>query len=172
MPENEIPPAMRGDIYCGSLQIKPVKVNKYTEEGRNLIHKNLQRIDMSMLRYMMKIPIANRSIEYNDNRLALYCAQNGKCVITGKSLEIDRMDCHHKIPLKCGGSDEYKNLILLDVDVHKLIHIVGKQTVIKYIDLIKPGYYQRDKINRLRAKIGLEPLEYYMDFFNNLVCVL
>lgn len=143
---------------------KPVKVNKYTAEGRELIHKNLQRIDMSILRYMMKNPIANRSIEYNDNRLALYCAQNGKCVITGKPLEIDRMECHHKLPLKCGGSDEYKNLILLDVDVHKLIHTVGKQTVLKYIDLIKPDYYQRDKINRLRAKIGLEPLEYYMDF--------
>ena len=143
---------------------KPVKVNKYTAEGRNLIHKNLQRIDMNILRYIMKKPIANRSIEYNDNRLALYCAQNGKCGITGKPLEIDRMECHHKLPLKCGGSDEYKNLILLDIDVHKLIHIVGKQTVLKYIDLIKPDYYQRDKINRLRAKIGLEPLEYYMDF--------
>jgi len=143
---------------------KPVKVNKYTAEGRELIHKNLQRIDMDILRYIMRNPIVNRSIEYNDNRLALYCAQNGKCSITGKVLEIGRIECHHKLPSKDGGTDEYKNLTLIDFDVHKLIHAVGKQIVLKYINLIKPNYNQRDKINRLRARIGLEPLEYYMDF--------
>lgn len=143
---------------------KPVKINKYTVEGRELIHENLQRIDMNILRYIMRNPIANRSIEYNDNRIALYCAQNGKCGITGKPLEIDRMECHHKITIKNGGSDEYKNLILLDVDVHKLVHSVRKESVIKYINLIKPSYNQRDKINRLRLKIGLEPLDYYMEF--------
>lgn len=143
---------------------KPVKVNKYTVKGRELIHKNLQRIDMEILRYIMQNPIVNRSIEYNDNRLALYCAQNGKCSITGKILEIGRMECHHKLPSKDGGTDEYQNLTLIDFDVHKLIHAVGKQIVLKYINLIRPNYNQRDKINRLRARIGLEPLEYYMDF--------
>ena len=143
---------------------KPVKVNKYTVEGRELIHKNLQRIDMEILRYIMQNPIVNRSIEYNDNRLVLYCAQNGKCSITGKVLEIGRIECHHKLPSKDGGTDEYKNLTLIDFDVHKLIHATGKQIVLKYINLIKPNCNQRDKVNRLRERIGLEPLEYYMDF--------
>lgn len=79
-------------------------------------------------------------------------------------MEIGRIECHHKLPSKDGGTDEYKNLTLIDFDVHKLIHAVGKQIVLKYINLIKPNYNQRDKINRLRARIGLEPLEDYMDF--------
>ena len=65
---------------------------------------------------------------------------------------------------KLRNAEYYKNLTLIDFDVHKLIHAVGKQIVLKYINLIKPNCNQRDKINRLRARIGLEPLEYYMDF--------
>jgi hypothetical protein len=53
-------------------------VNKYTPEGREAIHKNLVGIDMSILHYLMRNPVGNQTIEYNDNRLSLYCAQKGK----------------------------------------------------------------------------------------------
>lgn len=91
-------------------------------------------------------------------RLALYCAQNGKCYVTGKPLVIGRIHCHHKTPLKYGGTDEYKNLVLIDEDVHKLIHAVKGNIVNKYVELLKPNYYHRDKINRYRKKLNLEPI--------------
>ena len=48
-----------------------------------------------------------------DNRVSLYAAQYGKCAVTGKVLWIDEIHCHHKKPISQGGTDEYKNLILL-----------------------------------------------------------
>lgn len=147
-----------GAIKHKNPMYKPTKVNKYTKEGRALIHKNLEKINMDILHYLMKNPISRRSIEYNDNRLALYCSQNGKCYVTGKLLKIGRIHCHHKKPVKDGGSDEYKNLVLIDVDVHKLIHAVKGNIVNKYLDLLKPNYNQRDKINRYRKKLNLEPI--------------
>ena len=53
----------------------------------------------------MKNPILKQSTEYNDNRISLYVGQNGKCGITGKKLEINYMEIHHKIPKTLGGKD-------------------------------------------------------------------
>ena len=43
-----------------------------------MIHKQLETVDMEILHYLMRNPIWNASIEYNDNRLSLYSAQMGK----------------------------------------------------------------------------------------------
>lgn len=137
---------------------KPVKVNKYTEEGRALIHKSLEKVNMGILHYLMAHPVKNRSVEYNDNRLALYCAQTGKCAVMGKILELDRIHLHHKITIRDGGTDEYRNLIMLDIDVHRLIHATKSDIVEKYVQRIQPNYNQRDKINRLRNRLNLEPI--------------
>lgn len=46
-------------------------INNYTAEGRAEIHKMLKTVNIMILHYMMRNPILNRSIEYNDNRLSL-----------------------------------------------------------------------------------------------------
>lgn len=147
-----------GAIKHRNPMYKPLKLNKFTKEGRMLIHKKLSKVDLNILHYLMRNPVKNRSIEYNDNRLALYSAQQGKCYVTGRALETERIHCHHKKPIKDGGTDEYKNLVLIDVDVHKLIHAVKGNMINKYIEKIKPNYYHRDKINRYRKKLNLEEI--------------
>lgn len=67
---------------------KPKNVNRYTPEGRAEIHKNLSGVSISILREMMRNPIMDRSIEYNDNRLSLYCGQMGRCYVTKQPLEL------------------------------------------------------------------------------------
>lgn len=47
------------------------------------MHKSLEKVNLSILHYLMEHPVPSESIEYNDNRLALYCAQQGKCAVTG-----------------------------------------------------------------------------------------
>lgn len=59
----------------------------YTPEGRADIHKTLEKVNIGILHYLMKNPVQGESIEFNDNRLALYCAQQGKCAVTGKPLK-------------------------------------------------------------------------------------
>lgn len=130
---------------------KRKSVNKYTKEGRAEIHKMLG-VNTSVMQYMLKNPIPDKSIEYNDNRISLYSGQRGKCFVTKEELTIGNMHCHHKIPLSQGGTDEYANLVLVTDDVHKLIHAETKVTIDKLIRIVKPDAKMRNKIDTLRKK--------------------
>ena len=46
----------------------------------------LKAINKSVLSYVMKNFIPNRTIEYNDNRISKFIAQYGKCAVTGVEL--------------------------------------------------------------------------------------
>lgn len=132
---------------------KKRSVNKYTPEGRAEIHKCLG-LNLSILRYMMEHPVIGRSAEYNDNRLSLYCGQYGKCAVTGEDLQVGDMHCHHKVPVKCGGTDEYKNLALVTEIVHRLIHATDQNTIAKYMAGLNLDQQQKKKLNKLRKMAG------------------
>lgn len=138
---------------------KKNSVNKYTAEGRKGIHKKLEAVDMNVLYEMMKNPVRQRSVEYNDNRLSLYCAQKGRCAITKQVLKIGKMHCHHIIPVKQGGKDVYNNLILLTDEVHILLHSVEDNVIKRYMDILKLNHSQLVKLNKLRKSIGLEVIQ-------------
>lgn len=126
----------------------------YTEKGRELIHQNLKKISWRDLQYLMENPKVNESIEYNDNRISLYVGQNGLCAITKEPLDIENMDCHHKIPKYLGGTDEYQNLILVTREVHILIHATREETINKILQNLKIGQTGIKKINKLRKLVG------------------
>lgn len=130
-------------------------INNYTAEGRAEIHKMLEIVNITVLHYMMRNPILNRSIEYNDNRLSLYCASHGKCSITGKILEIGNIHCHHKIPYSISHDDSYGNLILICQEAHLLIHAVNSEVIQHYKNVLKLNAQQIGKINKLRKLLNL-----------------
>ena len=131
---------------------KKIKVNSYTPEGRAEIHKNLSSVNMAVLYHLMNNPCGNKSVEYNDNRIALYVAQKGKCAVTGMELAANQVDCHHKKPVALGGDDNYENLIIVSESVHILIHTNNKATIQKYLEVLKLNQKQLDKLNKLREK--------------------
>ena len=131
-------------------------INSYTKEGRAEIHKNLECVNLEVMRYLMHNPLQNGTIEYNDNRLSLLCAQKGKCFVTGKPLEIGLIHCHHKTPIKSGGTDRYANLVLVNNDIHRLIHATRQETINEYTTLFNLDKKQLEKINRLREMSGVE----------------
>lgn len=143
-----------GYIKHKNPMVKKRLVNQYTEAGRKEIHKKLSNIDTSILIYLMKHPVRDRSVEYNDNRLALYSAQSGKCKITGELLIANKIHCHHKLPKKLGGGDEYQNLVLLDTDIHILVHSTERKVINKYFHLVKNDKLKLEKLNKLRIMVG------------------
>lgn len=145
-----------GYVQTKNPMYKKKKICKYTVEGREEIHRNLKFDEtvMTVLHMLARAYLPNRSVEYMDNRVSLYAAQYGKCAVTGKVLWIDEIHCHHKKPLSQGGTDEYKNLIIVHIDVHKLIHATKPETVQAYLNKIKPDKSQLDKINKLRVLAG------------------
>ena len=148
-------------VPIGYIRHKPPKsmnrkINSYTPEGRAEIHKNLDRIDITVLHYLMRNPVLYRTIEYNDNRLSLYSAQMGKCAVSGKVLSIGDIHCHHKVPRYLGGKDNYQNLVLVCEDVHHLIHATNPDTIRKYMEILNLDQKQKEKLNKLRSLVHVE----------------
>lgn len=134
-------------------------ISDYTEEGRKIIHSKLKYIDPKILRYIMENPVISASVEFNDNRISLYSAQQGLCAISKKKLEIGNMEVHHKVPRYMGGKDNYQNLMLVTIGVHKLIHAVKEKTILKYLDMVKPTKQMLDNVNKLRSLLkNREPI--------------
>jgi len=135
-------------------------INKYTPAGRAEIHKNLESVDMGILHFLMRNPIADASIEYNDNRISLYVAQKGACAISKEPLTVEQIHCHHKTPVSLGGGDEYANLIIVHERVHKLIHATKSETISAIMQTLQLKPAQLKKINQLRKQAGNEAITF------------
>ncbi len=137
---------------------KKKSICKYTVEGRQEIHKNLQFDEyvlwvMEQLQYNYQ---SSESIEFTDNKISLYAAQYGKCAVLGVVLYIEDIHCHHKLPKSLGGKDNYQNLIIVHQDVHRLIHATKQETISKYLSALKLDKRQISKVNKLRKMVGNE----------------
>ena len=146
-----------GYVHPKNAQHKRKSVNKYTPEGRALIHKNLE-IDTGTMLWLMRNPVRSRTIEYADNRISLYAAQYGKCAVTGRVMEAHDIHCHHKVPVSKGGTDEYANLVLVSKDVHVLIHASEETTIRSYLKNLHLEKSELEKLNKLRIKAEMPPI--------------
>ena len=91
-----------------------------------------------------------------DNRISLYCAQFGKCAVTGKVLSAGDIHCHHKLPRYLGGTDKYKNLVIVCEDVHRLIHATNPKIIRKYMSILNLDAKQLKKLNKYRSLANVE----------------
>lgn len=91
--------------------------------------------------------------------MGLYTAQYGKCPITELPLS-DGFEIHHKDAKVNGGSDKYINLVMLNEYAHKLVHSSNKETIQRYIKLIKNlgGKINKAYLNKLRKMLNLDPI--------------
>jgi hypothetical protein len=139
-----------GFVSHKSPMMKAKVVNKYTQEGRAFIHKGLERIDKNILHYLMRNPVHQQSIEFNDNRLSLYCAQLGRCAISRQVLEKNDIHCHHIVPRHVGGTDEYDNLVIVSGRMHQLIHANKPDIVMIMLSEFGLSPAQVRKLNKYR----------------------
>lgn len=130
----------------------------YTPEGRVGLHDNL-RINVPLMLSLMRQSLRGRSLEYADNRISLFCAQWGKCAVTGIQFRTtSEIHCHHIKPRQKGGGDEYANLLLVHENVHKLIHATRAETVNSLLQILTLNDKQIQKVNELRKMAGLQSI--------------
>lgn len=127
-------------------------INNYTEEGRQLIHKQLGGYS-HLIEHLLKSGHNSQSVEFNDNKVSLIAGQQGKCYVTGNQLEIGNMECHHKKPKALGGTDDYKNLVWINAEVHKLIHCTKQETIEKYLEILNLDDKGLKRVNSLRKQV-------------------
>ena len=150
-----------GYVKTRNPMYKKLSICKYTIEGRQEIHKNL-KFDEYVLWVMEQLQYSytsTDSIEFTDNKISLYAAQYGKCAVLGVVLDIDDIHCHHKLPKKLGGKDNYQNLIIIHQDVHRLLHATQAETISRYLHTLKLDKQQISKVNKLRKMVGNEPIK-------------
>lgn len=129
----------------------------YTNKGRQKSTKALKnQTDIKVIE-LAKNYVKERSIQYNDNRIARASMCSFKCELTGMELEVKDVHAHHKIPIKLGGTDEYDNLIIVHKDIHRLIHATSETVINKHINLIH-NKQKLKKLNTLRAYCKLEAI--------------
>lgn len=144
------------------IQCKPpmhckIQANCYTENGRKLLqyHNSFNYL----IKNIVHQSLYNRSLEYIDNKIALYDDQNGRCAITGiKFKNADEIHCHHILPTTLGGMDNKSNLVLILDMVHRLIHATDTNTIQKYINLLQLNNTDIDKINSYRKLAHLNKI--------------
>ena len=151
-----------GYVQTKNPMYKKLNICKYTAEGRQEIHKTL-KFDEYVLWVMKQLQYSytyTDSIEFTDNKISLYAAQYGKCAVLGIVLDIDDIHCHHKLPKKSGGKDNYQNLIIIHQDVHRLIHATQDEIISKYLHTLKLDKQQISKVNKLRKMVGNETIKW------------
>ncbi len=82
----------------------------------------------------------------------------GKCTITGKPLSIGEIHCHHKTPIKKGGTDKYDNLLIVAEEVHILLHAQKTETIKKYLIKLNLDFKQRHRLNKYRQILGFSEI--------------
>ncbi|MGL5617323.1 MAG: group II intron reverse transcriptase [Sarcina sp.] len=129
------------------------EVCNYTKKGRDIIHNNLHYGTSLVNRYLMK---GNEymSAQLFDNSISLIAGQRGVCHITKVGLEIGNMECHHKLPKCLGGTDEYKNLVWLYFEAHKLVYATEQDTINKYLEVLNLDEKGLKRLNTLRKLVG------------------
>ena len=94
----------------------------------------------------------NNPTEFNDNRISLFVAQSGKCAVSGLNINPLNMEVHH-IDMN-RKNNEYKNLVIIQKSVHKLVHVVREDVIAKYLNELNLDDKGLKKLNKLRNKIG------------------
>jgi group II intron reverse transcriptase/maturase len=130
----------------------------YTREGRQKLHKNLKGDITLEINKMLQTSYDNDNLEYGDNRISRYSMQLGKCAVTGEFLTANELHCHHKLPKYMGGTDEFRNLIIVHANVHKLIHATDEKTIERYRKILQLNGKQLKKLNQFRKVCNLVAL--------------
>jgi 5-methylcytosine-specific restriction endonuclease McrA len=138
-----------GYVQCEIL-LNCKQLSPYNSTDRELVHTNQKVVHIQSLQYLIEKSDSRQSVEYNDNRISLYVGQYGKCYVLGVEILPQCVHCHHLIPKSKGGTDKYKNLVIIHEELHILVHATDKGTIQHYLGKWKLSADQLGRLNYLR----------------------
>lgn len=120
--------------WCNAVPVVPIryvqfKAPKSFNEGYNIYDRekdqNIVNLDnlTEIIEYFSASVFNERdTVELYESKMSRILSQKGKCYITGKPLKYGELATHHITPVASRGGDEYENVIIIDDEVHKIIH--------------------------------------------------
>ena len=133
--------------------------SRYTVTGRNNLHKLLPKELAESIKYILKNPIKEESLEFNDNRISSYVGQLGRCYISNEIVAMETMITRRIHPQNSGGNDAYNNIIIVDKENNELIEEPSVELVLKKIKGLKFDKKSLKRLNKLRKFNGNSLIE-------------
>lgn len=136
--------------WCNGIPIIPIryvqfKAPQFFNEGYNLYDKNnildtfnLENMADIIAYFSSDVHNARATTELYESKISRLVSQKAKCYITQQPLIKGEIATHHIIPISKGGNDEYENVIIIQSQVHDIIHYCSNLEIA--IDELKANY--------------------------------
>ena len=101
------------------------KINKYTIQGRELIHTGLECMDYETIKDIVKSPLYGETVELNDIIIPKCANQYGKCYVSEIKITKNNLDFVY-IKYNIRDKDKYQNIIIIDKEIKRLLLSKGR----------------------------------------------
>ena len=92
----------------------------FTEHGRSKIHEEIALVTKGEIQILLEYKDTTKSVEFNDNRISVFIAQQGNCYITNRRHSPTDMVCIYKNITETD-RDKYQNLVFVEIPISKAI---------------------------------------------------
>ena len=130
----------------------------FTEHGRSKIHEEIALVTKGEIRILLKYKDTTKSVEFNDNRISVFIAQQGNCYITNRRHSPTDMVCIYKNITETD-RDKYQNLVFVEIPISKAILTESVQQAKMWLMNYGLSSQQKKKLNKIRANYGYQAIK-------------
>lgn len=130
----------------------------FTEHGRSKIHEEIALVTKGEIRILLEYKDTTKSVEFNDNRISVFIAQQGNCYITNRRHSPTDMVCIYKNITETD-RDKYQNLVFVEIPISKAILTESVQQAKMWLMNYGLNSQQKKKLNKIRANYGYQAIK-------------
>ena len=130
----------------------------FTEHGRSRIHEEIALVAKGEIRILLEYKDTTKSVEFNDNRISVFIAQQGNCYITNRRHSPTDMVCIYKNITETD-RDKYQNLVFVEISISKAILTESVQQAKMWLMNYGLSSQQKKKLNKIRANYGYQAIK-------------
>ena len=130
----------------------------FTEHGRSRIHEEIALVTKGEIRILLEYKDTTKSVEFNDNRISVFIAQQGNCYITNRRHSPTDMVCIYKNITETD-RDKYQNLVFVEIPISKAILTESVQQAKMWLMNYGLSSQQKKKLNKIRANYGYQTIK-------------
>ena len=130
----------------------------FTEHGRSKIHEEIALVTKGEIQILLEYKDTTKSVEFNDNRISVFIAQQGNCYITNRRHSPTDMVCIYKNITETD-RDKYQNLVFVEIPISKAILTESVQQAKMWLMNYGLSSQQKKKLNKIRANYGYQAIK-------------
>lgn len=130
----------------------------FTEHGRSRIHEEIALVTKGEIRILLEYKDTTKSVEFNDNRISVFIAQQGNCYITNRRHSPTNMVCIYKNITETD-RDKYQNLVFVEIPISKAILTESVEQAKMWLMNYGLSSQQKKKLNKIRANYGYQTIK-------------